>query len=263
MIKTLLTVFLFFSLTTFAQDYSSIGKKIIFSDSLKSAAKYKDIDKALEHPEQVICLMLTNDGNGEIVTKFSANATKFKNLRKLVLMNQGGPMTKLSDSIWTLKKIEYLELINFPGYSTAGIKNLKQLKYLSLDGLALKEFPAETLELTNLEFLGLSCNFLSALPAGIGQLKNLKEIELTNNCFTKIPAELSQLGMLVYITINNAEHGATLADGSAVCDNTITEFPTVLKNISTLKEVHCFFKVTVTPELKKEIRSTYKGIKFT
>jgi Leucine-rich repeat (LRR) protein len=263
MAKMLLIVFIFFSLPTFAQDYSSIGKKIIFSDSLKNAVKYKDIDEALEHPEQVICLLLNDDANGEIINKFSANAGKFKNLRKLVLMNQEGPMVKLSDSIWTLKKLEYLDLTNFPGYSTAGIKNMKQLKYLSLDGLALKEFPAEILELTNLEFLGLSCNFLSALPASMGQLKNLEEIELTNNCFTKIPIELSQLSMLIYITINNVEHGARLADGTVVCDNTITEFPTVLKNIPTLKEVHCFFKVAVTPELKKEIKTTYKGIKFT
>jgi Leucine-rich repeat (LRR) protein len=257
--KALLASLLLCSSLAFAQDYSSIGKSIAFSDTLKNASKYKNIDKALEHPEEVIYLEILNS---EGINKFSANTSRFKNLRKLILQNTSWPISNISDSIWSLKKLEYLVLRNFPGLSITGIKNLQQLKYLSLDGLSLKEFPAEALELTKLEYLDLSCNSLSTLPGNIGKLTNLKELELTNNCFTNCPPELSRLPSLIYFTMNNPERNSALSDGTVVCNNTITEFPTVFQNMPNLKKVSCFFKLEITDELKNKIKSSYPNIKF-
>lgn len=260
--KVIFILFFCCSMTCLAQDWSSVGKKIIFSDTLNKAKKFTAIDRALENPTEVYYLDIYCDKSGVNIKKFSENILKFKNLRKLILNNQSGLFIGLTDSIWNLEKLEYLDIVNFSDLNTDGVKRLKKLKYLTLDGIGFTIFPKEILELRELECLNLSCNFLSTLPDKISMLENLKEIELTNNCFTNIPPQLSGIKMLAYITINNAETGSFLSNGKKMCENSITEFPYVYKEMKNLKKVSCFFKVKVDDSLKKRIKSTYPHIKF-
>ena len=62
--------------------------------------------------------------------------------------------------------------------------------------------------------------------------------------------------------MNNAESNAVLADGTTVCENTITDFPVVLRDMKNLKEVSCFFKVNIDPLLKQQVKDAYPNIKI-
>jgi hypothetical protein len=259
--KFFLAVVLLASLRSSAQDYSTTGKRIVYSETLKKAKKYTDIDKALLAPGQVHYLHIVSYGKDSSLQKLSDSIGKLTNLRKLVVMNYGAYVS-LSPGLWELKELEHLALFNFPGLSINGIAELKELKYLSLDGIGLKDIPPGLLELQKLEFLDLSCNRLSQLPRDIGKLALLKELELTNNCFTSIPPEIEKLVMLQHLTINNAERGAVLADGTIVCNNSITSFPVVFAHTKSLKKVSCFFKVDIEPGMKTKIKAAYPGIKF-
>lgn len=249
------------SFTCFAQDYSRIGKKIVYSDSLKQAKKFTSVDKALEDPGKVLYLEIYCQKSGVNIKKFSENIQKFKNLRKLTVNNQSGSVVELPEELWNLTQLEYIDIINIQNLKPEGLKNLKNVKYLSLDGFGLERFPPEILELKKIEYLNLSCNFLSELPENISLLENLKEIELTSNCFTKIPPQLAKNKLLIYIVMNNAEWG-TLANGKPMCRNSITEFPVVFSELKNLKWVACFYKTNVDEQMKKKIKAAYPGIKF-
>lgn len=258
----LLTSFLL-CLQSYSQDWSSIGKKINFSDSLKSAKKFTNIQKALEAPEEVIYLDIYCGKDVSNVELFLNEIPKFTNLRKLVLMNREGPVVTLPSTIWTLEKLEYLDLFNFPDSDIKGISKLKELKYLNLDGFGLDSIPAELRKLEKIEFLNLSCNDLNSLPADMGGLKSLIELELSNNCFTEVPSQITQFEKLSFLTMNNPEQGAKLANGNAVCNNEIKVFPAIFADMKNLKKVSLFFKMKIDPELKKKIKATYPKIKFT
>ncbi|MFL5765704.1 MAG: leucine-rich repeat domain-containing protein [Bacteroidia bacterium] len=260
--KRLLFLLLFAgSFSAAGQDWSSIGKKIIYSDTLKQARKYTSVDRALKDPEHVYYLDIYCQKSGENIRKFSNNIRKFRNLRKLIINNQSGSVVELPEQIWNLDQLEFLQIVNVQNLETEKIQNLKHLKYLTLDGFGFSAFPSAVLELKQLEFLDLSCNFLSALPGDISMLENLKEIELTSNCFTEVPPQLSELKMLTYITMNNAEWGF-LANGKEMCRNSVTVFPEVLGKLSKLKRVACFYRTNTNDEMKKKIKAAYPGIKF-
>lgn len=255
------SVLIFISLFSFGQDYSHIGKKIEFSTELKNAKKFKDIDLALTTPDQVIYLELWGSKDASNIKCFFENIDKFKNLRRLHLINYYGAPMNISEKLWTQTNLEYLVIGNCQDFSMDGIINLKSLKYLSLYGCGFNEFPLEILSLTNLEFLDLSCNFLSYLPANIGELKNLKELELTNNCFNKVPEEIVKLEALQYLTFNNADQGTIFVNGKTVCDNSVTEVPTFFNEMKNLMEVS-FFKVQIDDQMMNKIKSTCPKIKF-
>ena len=262
MSRILLSFLLLFSSDCWAQDYSKIGKKIAYSDSLNKAKKFRNIDKALENPADVVCLIISDYKGDQNIEKFLSNVDKFKNLRKLIMRNQSGDLVGLKKGLWQLHKLEYLVLSNFPNSSVRGIDKLKKLKYLSLDGLNFRGFPQEILELSELELLDLSCNRLSSLPDSIGNLERLRELELTNNCFREFPKGIGQIKSLEYLTINNAERGAVLVDGTSVCDNEISEFPDFLNQAVKLKWVSCFFKVEMDLELRNKLVMGYPEITF-
>jgi Leucine-rich repeat (LRR) protein len=258
-----LTVFLLLGTAVHSQDWSHVGKQIHFSDTLQKAKKIKDIHQALANPDEVFYLDI---GLGTEIreNQFILNhISRFRNLRKLILVNNSHTILLLPDSLWSLKQLEYLDLLNFPGNSSSKVGQLKNLKYLSLSGFAFSELPASILELRQLVYLDLSCNYLSSLPDSMNQLSNLKEIELTNNCFTGIPKSLVTIEGLEHFTFNNAEKGAILANGKPVCNNTITSFPEFLGQVKNLKTASCFFKVDISEDLKKQIIKSYPQIKFT
>jgi Leucine-rich repeat (LRR) protein len=78
------------------------------------------------------------------------------------------------------------------------VGQLKQLEFLDLRGLHIKDLPEDICHLSALQFLDLSnCQQLRSLPSKIGELKNLKYLNL-EYCLTLrvIPHEISQLTSL-------------------------------------------------------------------
>jgi Leucine-rich repeat (LRR) protein len=78
------------------------------------------------------------------------------------------------------------------------VGQLKQLEFLDLRGLDIKDLPEDICHLSALQFLDLSnCYKLRSLPSNIGELKNLKYLNL-DDCdnLGVIPHEISQLTSL-------------------------------------------------------------------
>ncbi len=261
--KIIFVVLLLACFTTHAQDYSWLGKKINYSDTLRLADIYKNMKEALVAPEKVEYLHLVVDKHGDNYKSFVENVGKFVNLRKLVIINNPGLALDLPKELWNRRKMEYLMLDGFWDEPLDGLENLQNLKFLSLDGFALKKFPDQVLKLKNLVVLDLSMNMISELPEGIATLTNLRELELTNNCFTEVPEQLALLPELQYFIMNNADFGGPIGPGmSGVCLNSFTKFPEVFSSMKKMKHASIFYHEHVNTEMKKKVKETFKWIKF-
>lgn len=258
--------FLFISFSASAQDWSDLGNKLNYSDTLKNATVYRDIDKALAEPSKVIALIMNVDKDGANYKKFAEHRNEFSNLRKLVLHNAWvqADVTLLSD-FSVFPKLEFLSLDFFRHADPKGLETLHDLKYLAIEGADFTVVPATMLTLTKLEVLNLSLNKLSTLPENIGDLSNLRELELTNNCFDSIPPQIAQLKTLEYLTFNNAEtprsdFSYTFSDGTPYCRIKLDRFPTALASLPKLKKVS-FFKVDISDAMWKQLKTTYPNVK--
>ncbi|MFN6037702.1 MAG: hypothetical protein ACK452_04490, partial [Bacteroidota bacterium] len=111
-----------------AQDYSWLGKKLEYSDTLRLCDIYKNMKEAMVAPEKVEYLHLIVEKSGNNYKTFTENISKFSNLRKLVVINSPGLNLDLPSGLWSLYKLEYLMLDGFWNESISGIEKLQNLK---------------------------------------------------------------------------------------------------------------------------------------
>lgn len=262
--KKQFTLFLFIvcMISMKADDFSYLGSKLNYSDSLKLAKKITSIDKALKDPSKVIYLELYIDQNKANYKKFCDNIAKFTNLRKLYIVDYYALDVELPEGLWNLKKLEYLSLDNFKNKKINGIANLTELKYLNLDEFNFTSIPEEIFQLKNLVVLDLSMNQIKELPSAIAALSNLRELELTNNCFSGIPANIDLLPNLEYLTINNADFSGLLKPEMNMCENEMSSFPDVLSKMKQMKHVACFYGVKCDKAMRRKIHETFMPITF-
>lgn len=252
-ILTILIILFSLSYSSKAQDYSNIKKSIEFSDSLKRAKTFKKIHKALLDPKKVISLKI-NIGTDTIdYKKFIINIEKFINLRKVVIDNFFGYQLNLPESLWKLKKLEFVSLHNLTIEGFSDLEKLSELKYLSLMGSRLNTIPNEMYSLNNLEYLDLTLNFLNSIPEQISALTKLRELDLTNNCFTQIPPSLTKLSQLEYLDFNNAETARKFVDGTDFCFNTLTTIPDI-KQMGSIKKIN-LYKVKINSKIEEDIEN--------
>jgi Leucine-rich repeat (LRR) protein len=245
-----------------ADDFSHLGAKLNYSDSLKSAKKITSIDKALKDPSKVINLELFIDQTGANYKKFCENISKFSNLRKLYIVDYYALDVELPEGLWDLKKLEYLSLDNFKNKKVSGVSKLTELKYLNLDEFNFTAVPEEIFQLKNLVVLDLSMNLIKELPASMSALTSLRELELTNNCFTGIPANIDMFPNLEYLTINNADYSGLLKPEMNTCENELNAYPEVLSKMKHMKHVACFYGVKCDKTMRKKIHEAFKPITF-
>lgn len=247
----------------FAQDYSSLGKNINYSDIYRKAKRFQNIDKALLTPDQVFYIDLTVEKDGLNYQKFVENHAKFKNLRKLIIDNRWYQIDlKSVPDLSVFKDLEFLQVFNLSNLNLDKLSGLTNLKYLDLDACELKSIPPSIINLKQLECLILSLNYLSSLPDNIGEMTSLKEIDLTNNCFVEIPKQIGQIKELLFLDINNAETAGQFINGNFFCKNTLTIYPTILSECKKLKKVH-LYKVNINKATKDKLKAEFKNIKFT
>jgi Leucine-rich repeat (LRR) protein len=84
-----------------------------------------------------------------------------------------------------------------------GIKKLKNLKYLDLGGLQIKNLPPEIGQLSELISLALFSSDIEYLPSEMGQLKKLIRLDLSNNRLKSLPIEIGQLKKLIRLDLSN------------------------------------------------------------
>lgn len=260
LILTLL--FLWFNNTAIGQsfDFSLAGKTIQYSDTLKKAKKYEDIEKALIDPENVVYLELNIQYSGKNYDKFIIHQLEFKNLRKLVLMNY------LDNTSWPIvpdftyfKKLEFLQVFCISSINLSQLESLTNLKFLHLHACEIKRFPNAVLNLQRLECLNLCLNLLSELPSQIGTMSALRELDLTNNCFESIPKEITQLKALQFFIINNSNTKSDFSNKEKLCKNSLKVYPDFLYACKNLKTVYIG---KIDHSIKKKLINENKSIKF-
>lgn len=213
-------IFMLFWVSSFAQ---------VIDENFIKAHTYTDLAKALENPEDVYGLDLSEQG----LTTFPMEILEFKNLRMLQIGNgyqaqNWNLIEDLPQELGQLKNLEYLGITrNHIKKLPKEIGKLQNLKVLYCSDNHLKKLPKEIGDLQNLEELfctgnqltklpsevgklqnlrTLSCvqNQLKQLPSEIGNLHNLQRLSCGNNLFTTFPKELSQLQNLEILTAENS-----------------------------------------------------------
>jgi hypothetical protein len=245
------------------QDYSTLGKKLGYSDEYRKAEKHRDINKALQNPEQILFLELIVDKEGKNYKIFIDNQSKFTNLRKLIIDNRWYQLDlHATPDLSNYKNLEFLQIYTLPKLNFDQLEELTNLKYLALINCNLKYLPASVLRLQQLEVLDLTLNYLNTIPDSIYQITSLKELDLTNNCFKEIPAQLATLTQLSYLELDNAELSEKDKDDYSYCYNQIAAYPAILAEFKSLKTLH-LYKVNINDEMRERLKSDFKNIKFT
>lgn len=147
---------------------------------IKEATKkeYTNIEEALQHPEQIINLNLSNQK-----LKFNTiDWSKFTNLEYLSLRDDH------------LKKIP------------ASILKLKSLKKLDLSGNDFNVLPSDFSQLSSLEEIILNDEKKMNLPKTLSilaKLPNLKSLHLEDDKLTRLPDEILNFKMLENLYLGN------------------------------------------------------------
>jgi leucine-rich repeat protein SHOC2 len=134
-------------------------------EELEQAKRYASLSEALQNPDEVRVLDLSNQNLNEI----PAEIAKLKKLQLLELQNN---------------KIEYIP---------KEIGELKYLQYLYLSKNRIVTLPAEIGKLEYLSVLDLTSNHIRALPEGIGKCTYLRELDLRNNQLISLNLKIGNL----------------------------------------------------------------------
>jgi internalin A len=115
------------------------------------------------------------------------------------------PIQTLLDSLALFKSIEDLTLSNWNlNVIPSSIRELRQLKRLSLDGLGLSELPEWLSELSLEQFAAVS-NQLSSVPDSFRKFKKMRFLDLSWNPLKQIPPSIFDLISLKKLRLRSCE----------------------------------------------------------
>lgn len=247
-------------------EYTHGTGDLSYSFNNKRLKRFSDLDKALEKPEEVIYLdwSLSNIDTPSIaLERLNQTLPKFTNLKKLVISGSESCRRNFPDQVFQQTQLEFLVIQFFPGLKPDDLlplKNLTNLKFLSLQFCQLDYIPASVYGLPALEGLDMGGNNLSSIPE-IEGLNELITLDLTNNCFKEFPQNLSACKKLKYLDINNAE-GVNLQrlQAHGMCANIFHRLDG-LDKFESLERIS-LFSVPVSSNHIEELQQKYPHIKF-
>ncbi|MEZ4722013.1 MAG: leucine-rich repeat domain-containing protein [Flavobacteriales bacterium] len=138
--------------------------------------KFKSLEEALEHPNDVIELTLKRERIREWP---DAELRQFPNLKKLDLTSN--KIDSLPSDLTYLQGLESLTLTNNRLDSLqSSIGDLKSLRVLNLGNNEIYHVTPRLGELTELRVLELWSNNIYYLPIELNNLKNLRDLDLRN-----------------------------------------------------------------------------------
>ena len=167
----------------------------------------------------------------------------------------------LKKSFWRLKytiekcKIVELDFI-FKGLTQLPktIKNLNDLKILTLRYNQITEIPNWIESLHVLESLNLNVNNINKLPSTIGNLSHLKELFLWKNELQELPSSICSLHSLNYLNLrlnqlkllpNDIGDLVNLVDLN-LHDNKLTEIPDSISSLNSLESLNLSWNLLTT-----------------
>lgn len=157
-----------FVATTFASvkvNAQTATLPLLDSLTLDTMTAYTDLAVAMQHPDQVV---------------------------KLVLKHEG--YTAFPKEIWSFPNLQYLDLsknriTDYP--DTLG--KLVNLQVLHLSKNRIESLPRELGDNVNLTILDINQNMLTMIPPQIGKLKKLKYLDLWSNDISIFPEEFKDI----------------------------------------------------------------------
>ncbi|QCY69896.1 hypothetical protein FHG64_11070 [Antarcticibacterium flavum] len=206
---------------------------------------------------------------GTKTSNFSTGLNSFEKLEYLRLERVGEDI-EVPQQVYNLNNLEKLIISDNETFQSLdiAIKNLNNLKELSIYFTSLKQIPAEIGELVNLEELNLkrnkieklpdeissltsltkfyiNHNHLGMLPAEIGNLKNLQELHLHRNLLKYLPASFSNLKALELVHLEENDLKKLPEDFGKLSSleildlskNLLQELPKSFGNLSRLRTV--------------------------
>ncbi len=173
-------------------------------DSTQLKKEFKSLEEALENPENVYRLDLSDQEIQIPNTEWS----KFTNLEYLSLKNDH--LKQIPPGIGNLRNLKVLDLSGndfkvLPATFT-NLVNLEELyinddKYFKLE----KNIPILS-ELPNLTSLHLENDGLKALPENASSLSHIRYLFLNDNKFKHVPSQVNSLESLKYIDLKNNKY---------------------------------------------------------
>ncbi|WP_320524094.1 COR domain-containing protein [Bacillus thuringiensis] len=171
---------------------------------------------------------------------------RLKSLKKLYLGNiqfigkdfpYVNKIEKIPDELFELKNLEFLDLyyLGLKELSTK-INSLCCLNRLYLTGNEFTIFPTHIFALENLKFLALPNNF-KEIPAGISKLVNLRFLSLSFSEITHLPEEIGSLKNLDSLQLTNSK---------------VELLPKSMKNLTNLESIDLkgtCFETFIAPEI--------------
>ncbi len=199
----------------------STGRKIKILESAMS------LDEALKKPARIGKLSINL--YTEKIERLPDEFAKLTNLEELKITGinardyWGIHRFDIRDAMNKIIKIANLKALYLSGDLKAedikmGIKNLKQLKSLTLFGV--NEIPAEIGNLTNLEELFLEGKDISVVPPVIGNLQKLIRLSISKTNISTLPVEIGKLKNL---------------ESLGLSQNKLVSFPPSMRNLTGLK----------------------------
>jgi len=164
--------------------------------------EYDDLGKALENPNKVYRLNLSNQN---LKTLSDTIWSQFENLEYLSLKNDH--LTEIPAGIGNLKNLKVLDLSNndfkvLP-QSFSRLENLREIYLNDEKEIDLNQSLIAIKNLPNLRILHLENDNLENIPPSLLEFTQLEKLYLNKNSFNKIPNELKNLNNIKFIDFHD------------------------------------------------------------
>uniref|UniRef100_A0A2C9U3I2 Uncharacterized protein n=1 Tax=Manihot esculenta TaxID=3983 RepID=A0A2C9U3I2_MANES len=97
-------------------------------------------------------------------------------------------------------------------FSNTSLPNLKLMRSLDLENVAINTLPEGLGTLFNLRYLNLRGTQVEKLPKSIGKLRNLESLDITNTNVKELPSEVAELQNLYHLIMWNKRIANDLGD---------------------------------------------------
>ncbi len=171
-------------------------------DSSTTKKEYTNLEEALENPDKVFRLNLSNQN---IRLPLDSIWAKFQNLEYLSLRNDH--LTKIPEGIGSLKNLRVLDLsgndFKLLPESFSRLENLNEIYLDDEKKMDINKSLWIIKDLPNLKKLHLENDNLKSIPSSVFYFHNLEALYLNNNRFKKIPKEIQSLKNIKYIDLHD------------------------------------------------------------
>lgn len=226
--QILLLIAVLTSIRCISQDTET--KNLLTPEQLDQKPYFFSLEEALENPDSVYRLGLTDEG----LTEFPKEIFQFKNLQQLVISSN--EISVIPERIRELSMLQQFSIGNNKLEKLPqGLFELKHLTTLVIAFNIIKELPDEIGNLKVLDFLNVKNNHIEVIPSSIGELSKLKELILAANPIQTLPPEIGKLTSLEELNVSGFQIGNDVAKYTSNKNAYLQQVPNEIVELAQLK----------------------------